>query len=744
MRAFFPRRKLTLASLYGLAAFAAACTESAAQQGQAASSPSADAPAASDARCVSSLEAGAAASFPEGAQLSLPAALAAGSASTLARLDLATPQGAFSCSYEGKFLSCVRGSATDCAIGDCTRLALKPGDRLDVLSAGLDGAAGQRIAFDDPCAPVAPAAAELCTGGADEDEDGLSDCADPDCIADDACRNAPPEGAVVTPISLTAQARVLEGHAADIRVLEGAINFQVTESTPDIEVGSVIGGALEGGYLRRVTEVIVLPGGRLELRTEAAALEDFWATGAFAVNADEEAWGEVDEAEVPSDLAPMLRPRVRSGLDFDCGAVAPEVSLAPQFDFGPSFDFDMDVQSGALAAASMRAGVQMNAGVRLSGRLEGGLSCSLARDLRGWRATKTFWVPTPSGVIVPVVVVFSVTPQIVLSVEATANGGEISAQLGGSMQAHGEAGFDGAEWSSDADAPGDGLIDFSYTPPEEAGEAVASVELAGRMHFEFGADLYGIVGPRAGIAGRLSGVVESQPDCAWRGHVDIGADLSLGFNLLGYNFGPAFFPIANREVADSNGELTPELCIVCPSDYPIYDRELEKCRAEEVCVEVSSTASCVTYASQSTSAFCMSGWGAGNPVHNSYSIGQWAALPELTQEADSFYQLCSSGNCDWPEDHCFVDKDARGWVPGHHTPAIWSGIATDGAPKVYERYESQTRAATNHGYAPGTLAGYRNSGSYGSGVTFNYCGAGGTSPITTTLERTYWCRTIDP
>lgn len=59
-------------------------------------------------------------------------------------------------------------------------------------------------------APPPPAAAEICTGGTDEDGDGTIDCADTDCTADPACVTpaapAPPGAAPAAPAAASAPA----------------------------------------------------------------------------------------------------------------------------------------------------------------------------------------------------------------------------------------------------------------------------------------------------------------------------------------------------------------------------------------------------------------------------------------------------------------------------------------------------------------------------------------------------------
>ncbi|MFZ5471046.1 MAG: hypothetical protein ACOZIN_16590 [Myxococcota bacterium] len=78
---------------------------------------------------------------------------------------------------------------TDCADPDCFNHPSCLAKNEDCLNGVDDNGDGLTDCADPAClaAPRCVPGQEVCTGGVDEDDDGQVDCADPDCVADPAC-----------------------------------------------------------------------------------------------------------------------------------------------------------------------------------------------------------------------------------------------------------------------------------------------------------------------------------------------------------------------------------------------------------------------------------------------------------------------------------------------------------------------------------------------------------------------------
>ncbi len=104
-----------------------------------------------------------------------------------------------------------------------------------------------------------------------------------------ACAPPPPLGPnieVIREVKLTEVARIPQNDPSfsSVDIFENRLVFHYSKApTVTLEVGNVIAGNTERGYLRRLTAVTTIDEKTLEVTTEPAELVDFILDGAFKV-----------------------------------------------------------------------------------------------------------------------------------------------------------------------------------------------------------------------------------------------------------------------------------------------------------------------------------------------------------------------------------------------------------------------------------------------------------------------------
>ncbi len=478
-----------------------------------------------------------------------------------------------------RFAGCVRSeeadARSDCAESDtpCDVLGVRAGDALDILSASLHTVGTPLNATVDVvaqlgniCASGAPEArpAEICDSGSDEDGDGDIDCADSDCIAKEMCRDAFSEGlTVTTPFTFRQVPTVLEAeaHVSDLRVSAHGLNFRTSDDTVLLEIGQAVAGASQGGFLRRITALHPLPGGRVQALTTPLAVSDVFETGSFALEVSEEAWAPLAASDpLPSPMA--MQAFVSEPFDFEespCEAQMAGFNVRPIFEFTPRVSGDLDIVEGELISARADVGGTLQVGGALAGQLEGSASCSFSRSLTGYRMAQIIWVPTPALVPFPILIVHNVYPQLNFGAELSGDAGHVATRLEGRVSLDGNAVIarEGSNVAVRGSSGGTG--NFSYTPPANKADNF-NLTLSAGVEAVYGADFYGLAGPHAGLGASLRGTVRTVGNCEWEGTADLLPTFSLGLNIPFTSVGPSVLEGEETRIFETRQALGGATC----------------------------------------------------------------------------------------------------------------------------------------------------------------------------------------
>jgi hypothetical protein len=339
----------------------------------------------------------------------------------------------------------------------------------------------------------------------------------------------------------------------------GTYVFQVIRGPPpEIEVGSILVGAEDGGYLRRVDQVAIA-GSRITVETSFAYLEEAVRDGGFLGTAFSD-----DESGTPAPgrdwWGPWTTTYLAPGVSLRSGTCCSLNDLQLQFQIQPS----PNIPAGGQLTFTVKDGdvtfsprIDVGAQVRFGSLTEfhsiiGG---NLDLDIRNYevkftgivtkgfepigKESQTFIIQQrPYATFIgpmPVLVIF--TKKISLVVTPTVS---LSAVINGSLS----AGFGltaGVRWN---DGPGfrgvgSATSHFSATAPVFSG-AEGSVQLKIAVVPEYNIQFYGVFGPFINVEpyaeGAATTVVSFDPNLAvsgwdWETRVDLGINLNLGAKL---------------------------------------------------------------------------------------------------------------------------------------------------------------------------------------------------------------------
>lgn len=411
---------------------------------------------------------------------------------------------------------------------------------------------------------------------------------------------------VIRPVILTTSARLPESDPSflGVEVTEDHLLFSYSHppATP-IEPGQVLGGAGDGGYVRRVLEVGRAGDGRIDVKTEPAYLTDLIADGAFRVDIEPDAddWEETPGAARSAIKASRELLPDTFGESLTCGGGA-KVSLQLQPHLAPAVHLHTDID--IRPTSGWVFGELQSARITLEGEIEVGweqtisepmsLECTL--DLvKLWEAkgaplpSLSFVIQVPVGpILIPVK--HTIRPIAKLRdriVATTYTKDRWSLRLGLSMGGRYENGawepvFEPRRsWDIDTETGGELDIGVSFT---------SGVALESRV--------LGLVGPTFGLEYTIGGeVVAGGGACHWTledairltAALDLEARLPLGFHLSVAAWDMTIELAKTRLASGPCGGCVDEEepfwdedlleCTACPAATPVWNPTLEACSA---------------------------------------------------------------------------------------------------------------------------------------------------------------------
>lgn len=322
--------------------------------------------------------------------------------------------------------------------------------------------------------------------------------------------------------------------SADVSPDQIVLTFSRSADDIDLDVGDVIIGAEQDGYLRKITSV-ERSGTTLTARTEAASLTDAIARGTIAgeaVAADSDGWVDVTCPE-------GLTCRTVSLLDLtgfelfngDVGGVPLSVTIdGGNLDLEPSFDMNLELGLGGIETFSATAGGRLSVALDVTAVAGGAIELAQEIDLSGpdtviYRHPFTFLVPSPLG---PLPVVGALELDVFVGFEANFSA-QATARTGfdGSATLNLGAEFADGEWS----LQGEPAISANSHPLTLEGQASADIKAFLRP--ELRAVFYGVAGPGFALTSTFRGQgqfippaqVAAQVEACLRGDLDFTVEI---------------------------------------------------------------------------------------------------------------------------------------------------------------------------------------------------------------------------
>jgi hypothetical protein len=360
-----------------------------------------------------------------------------------------------------------------------------------------------------------------------------------------ACAPAPAETPadvevdVIRPITLTENARMPESDRGltDVQVESDRLVFLYT-SPPErpLAVGDVVSGVKQGGYLRRITEIVSSTATRVEVLTAHAELVEFIADGHFRAqfhSRRDSSYRSEDGVGLATgslrDGVPLLAPGVP--LRGTCGT---EFGLDVSPIFEADLDTDMDIDIGGGLLGLLRGRLQ-SARFIVDGEVEVGatvvsmgartiecrwdLSSALAGVVPSWKWQTTFMVGP-----IPIVVTHTIEPGLGLALGGDAYSSTTTSTYSGRLALRAgieyteDAGWD-AIWEPEADGT-------AGVTAREPGQLRLSASVMASVGYI--AKLYDTVGVGLSIGPTLQGDFTVASDrCTWNAEARMGLDLNV-------------------------------------------------------------------------------------------------------------------------------------------------------------------------------------------------------------------------
>jgi hypothetical protein len=374
--------------------------------------------------------------------------------------------------------------------------------------------------------------------------------------------------AIEKPVRLTEKARIPEREEGFVGARAGAGRLEIDHDggLRGFEVGDVLAGTADGGYLVRVVRARELNGTHVVLETEQAHLTDLIAEGSLRIHYDaadharrlneyvelRKATGDLEEDEgeaigtsaqalkVGAEGTLTLLKLSHASLPASCGAhVSGSAEVDVEAKLTPALDLELDIGSKPginplpevkkfrLVASGT---LDVDAALHASGTVSGDCTVDLLKLAGGVPSiplpTLTFWAGP-----VPIIVTTDVVPVAKAKVGLAFEAAEITAEAG--LTASLEAGveYEEKQWST-------------VWEPSCAGSGTATVEAPGAITAEctvsagaeLRARLYGVLGPSLGVVAHARAQAETAaPYCTYDAWIDGGvqayAEVEAGISV---------------------------------------------------------------------------------------------------------------------------------------------------------------------------------------------------------------------
>jgi hypothetical protein len=338
------------------------------------------------------------------------------------------------------------------------------------------------------------------------------------------------------PIVLTMQALLPETLAdfQRVEVGEGLLTLEFAADGGDaVQIGSVLAGHLDGGYLQRVTAIERRQGGTVVVHTVPAALTELIAEGHFRLRASASA-PRVEKALIP----------LPAGLPCTLEATGQVVEITPSYTFDPALELELDIGLNDelvpvlnYARAVVSGDLTMSVKVAGTGKLHGKCSVDLLAGLNPVSWTTNFALG-----LLPVTIRHHIGPSLVASLELLLEGGLSStASVTVSLSAGVEytcGRFQPVTWASDVT----GDLDVV---PTARGSLTATLTPALGYDIELLGFTSASLGIRADLVGRVAADAVS---CAW--------DASLDASVTAYAHAHLSVPVLGTPLVDIDEERT--------------------------------------------------------------------------------------------------------------------------------------------------------------------------------------------
>ena len=340
-------------------------------------------------------------------------------------------------------------------------------------------------------------------------------------------------------ITLTEQALLPESLPDFVRAEVGNDTLSLEFSGASaalVQVGSVLAGHADGGYLRRVVEVSAASDGRILARTVEATLTELVADGHFRVTAAKAEAQQVQKALIalPKSLPCTLE------------ATGEVVDITPTYTFDPELDLEVDIALDPathlpvlkVARAAVHGDLTMSATLGVKGKVHGHCSADLLAALE-----PVSWTTNIALGLLPVTLRHHLGPSLVVALDLLLEGGltgtaSVTVSLDAEVEYGGCGHFRPVTW--DSAVTGDLGVQ-----PTARGTLTATLTPSIGYDLELLGVASASLGVRADLVGKLAADAVA---CTW--------DASLDGSVTAYAHAHLSVPVLGSSLLDVDEERT--------------------------------------------------------------------------------------------------------------------------------------------------------------------------------------------
>ncbi len=321
---------------------------------------------------------------------------------------------------------------------------------------------------------------------------------------------------------------------------------------PDLEVGDILIGSENGGYLRKVHSLSD-NGSALSIQTSRATLEDVILQGTLEFQETLDPWSLLKRSGKLEDFRASMPEGVTltsSGWEFDDVDIVNEeiggVDVRITIDegvllFTPDFELYCRFGWNGLKEFSTIATGQVDMVLEASASVSGGFSHSDDVELVPPMIVGVYWIPNPAALPIYMDVAMGVEAGYVISAGAA---------LTGTAGAEGEAELRvGAQWQRDSgwDTVWDPDLDFGMTVAQWDLGGGATLRVFVRPYVA--TRLLGAAGPYVAADGYVDAILELNPsELCWYLHAGVGAGLGFEVSIFGWEIVDYYTTLADASV----------------------------------------------------------------------------------------------------------------------------------------------------------------------------------------------------